>query len=144
MKLIDANVLINASRHDAVDHAKYRAWMDELLALEEPFALTDLVVCGVLRILTNPKIYKVPHTPGQALDIVDDLRERNECVWLPPGPRHWPIFRQMVYRQNIRGNLINDAWLAALALEHDCELISADSDFGKFPGLRWRHPLAGM
>ena len=141
MKLLDVNVLLNASRSEAPDHQRYRAWMDDLLRRKEPFALTDLVICGFVRIITHAGIYKNPHTLAQAVAIVDDLLLRGSCTWLRTGPRHWQIFQQLCQEANAKGNLMTDAWLAAMAVEHQGVVISADRDFARFPSVHWQHPL---
>jgi uncharacterized protein len=141
MLLIDANVLIYAARIDAVDHARYRAWIDQVFLSEQPFALTELTAAAFVRIITNPRAFPIPHTLKEALAVLEDVQSRPACGWLLRGPRHWAIFRDLCLASSAKENLINDAWLAALAIENDCEIISNDRDFAKFPGLRWRHPF---
>ena len=142
MKLIDANVLIYASHSEAVDHGRYFGWLKNLYQSSEAFAQSELIAAAFLRITTNPTIWHGPFSIDEALLAYDDIRARDQCRWLTPGEKHWSIFSKLCRVALVHSKLVNDAWLAALALEHDCELISADSDFGKFPGLRWRHPLA--
>ena len=141
MLLIDANVLLNAYREDAVDHAAYYAWLNGVFRSHGSFALPDIVAAAFVRIVTNPRIFAHPEPVDRALANIEDLQSRSECVWLRAGERHWAIFAGLCRAADARGNLITDAWLAALAIEYDCELISADRDFVKFPGLRWRHPF---
>jgi predicted nucleic acid-binding protein len=73
---------------------------------------------------------------------IADLRSRQNCVILAPGVRHWEIFERLCRETGAKGNLIPDAYLAALAIESGSEWITADRDFSRFPVLRWRHPLA--
>jgi uncharacterized protein len=141
MLLIDANVLINAYREGAPDHPAYYAWLDGLLRTNTPFAIADITAAAFVRILTNPRIFQPPEPIDNALSNIDDIRSRSECVYLQPGDRHWAIFSNLCRTANASGNLITDAWLAAMAIENDCELISVDRDFAKFPGLRWRRPF---
>ena len=141
MLLIDANVLINAYREDAPDHPAYYAWLDGIFRTHASFALADITAAAFVRVLTNPHIYHTPEPIDSVLSNIDDIRSRPECVYLQPGDRHWAIFSHLCRTVNASANLITDAWLAALAIENNCELISIDRDFAKFPGLRWRRPL---
>lgn len=140
MQLPDVNVLIYAHRQDAPEHARYAAWFAELVEAPEPFALAEPVLASFLRIVTNPKIFR-PATPMEtALQFCQGLIDWPRAVLLAPGPAHWHLFAQLC--SGIQGALVADAYLAALAIEHGCELITTDSDFARFPGLRWRHPLS--
>ena len=98
------------------------------------------MLAGTLRVLTHSRVF-VPPTPlHQALEFVDALRDTPNAVLVSPGPRHWTLFRDLVNQAYATGNLVSDAWHAALAIEHGCEWISDDADFARFPGLRWRRP----
>jgi uncharacterized protein len=142
MLLIDANVWIRASHKEAIDHDLYYRWLTNVYSTASPYAVTDLVAAAFLRITTNPKAFRIPFKMQQAILAWDDITSRSICAWIHPGKKHWSHFCKLCDAAAVYANLANDAWLAALALEHDCELISTDSDFKKFPGLRWRHPLA--
>jgi uncharacterized protein len=142
MKLIDANVLIYASHSEAADHGRYFDWLKNLYQSGEAWAQCELIAAAFLRITTNPTIWDAPFSIDEALLAYDDIRSRSQCRWLTPAADHWSVFSKLCKVTLAHSNLVNDAWLAALALEHDCELISTDGDFGKFPGLHWRHPLA--
>lgn len=141
MQLIDANVLIYAVRDDAVDHPRYFQWLAELYSSGDAFALTDLTAAAFLRITTNPKAMVNPFTMDEAIAALDDVRSRATCRWLYPMDQHWTLFQRLCRAANVNANLVNDAWLAALAIESGCELISTDRDFARFPGLRWKRPL---
>jgi toxin-antitoxin system PIN domain toxin len=141
MILTDVNVLVYAFRDAAPGHAAYRDWLREQIGRHEAFALSELVLSGILRILTHPRIFS-PVTPfSAALEFCEALRAQPNAVLVGPGPRHWEIFTHLCSRANAKGNLVPDAYLAALAVEHGCELVTTDRDFARFPGLRWRHPL---
>ncbi len=144
MPAIDISLLIYASRDDVQEHARYRPWFDALLASGETIHLPDVVAAGFVRIATNAKIYKVPYTAAEALAVIDDLRSRRNCRWLTPGDAHWTIFSGLCRMARASGPRISDTWLAAMAIERNIELFSADSDFAHFPGLRWRHPLKAL
>ncbi len=141
MQLADANVLINAFRAEAPEHERYRAWLGELLAGDRRYAMSPLVLSAVVRILTDHRIYDRPETLGTALAYADFLQAQPLCIVVQPGPTHWQIFSRLCAAAEVRGGMVSDAYLAALAIEHGCEWITADKRFARFPGLRWRHPL---
>lgn len=142
MILPDVNVLVHAFRVDAPRHSDYNGWLRRSLSDREPIGLSELVLSGVLRVLTHRRVF-VPPTPHEAaLAFVEFLRGHGNTVMVQPGPRHWEIFVSLCRASGAAGNLVPDAYLAALAIEHGCEWITSDLDFARFPGLRWRHPLA--
>lgn len=139
MQLPDINVLIYAHRHDAPEHRRYASWLQDLVEAPEPFAVAEIVLAGFLRIVTNSKIFR-PITPMKtALAFCRGLVEWPRAVLVAPSRTHWDLF--MTLCDGVEGPLVSDAYVAALAIEHGCELITTDSDFARFPGLRWRHPL---
>ena len=141
MILPDVNVLVYAFREDSPGHPRYRAWLQARVASHEAFGVSDLVLSGVLRVLTHPAVFK-PATPlDLALEFVGALRGQPKAVLIAPGPRHWQIFEHLCRSARAKGNLVPDAYHAALAIEHGCEWITTDRDFTRFPDLRWRHPL---
>jgi toxin-antitoxin system PIN domain toxin len=142
MLLPDVNVLIYAHRADARDHSAYAGWLGRLVAGPEPFGLSELVVVGFLRIVTNPCAFRDP-TPGDvALAFIDELCARPGCRLVRPGPRHIEIFRELFRATKAKGAFVADLQHAAVAMEHGCQWVTADADFARIPGLRWRHPLA--
>lgn len=143
MILPDVNVLLYAHRIDAPDHAAYAAWLTRLVTSPEPFALSELVLAGFLRVATNPRAFRDPSTLDQALGFVEQLVQRPQCRLLRPGPRHFELFVALCRQADATGGLVADAYHAALAREHGCEWATSDGDFARFAGLRWRHPLAG-
>jgi toxin-antitoxin system PIN domain toxin len=143
MLLPDVNVLVYAHRRDVRDHSRYRDWLESVVNGREAFGLSDSVLSGCLRVLTHPRVFAKPSTLDEALAFSEALRSAPNCVRVEPGERHWEIFRALCREANARGNLIPDAWFAALAIESGSEWITTDGDFARFPGLRWRHPLRG-
>ncbi|MCP3957526.1 MAG: type II toxin-antitoxin system VapC family toxin [bacterium] len=142
MLLPDVNVLIYAHREDAPEHDRYADWLEDLVGGREPFALSELVLSAFLRLVTNRRIFE-PATPMDvALDFCQRLTRWPSAVIVRPSERHWQIFVDLIRGADIRGAMVTDAYLAALAIEHGCEFVSTDSDFARFEGLRWRHPLA--
>jgi uncharacterized protein len=141
MQLADVNVLINAFRREAPEHERYRAWVEQLIGGDRRYAVSPLVLSAVVRILTDRRIYDRPETLETALGYADFLQNQPLCVAIHPGPRHWQIFSRLCADGDIRGGMVSDAYLAALAIEHGCEWVTGDKHFARFPGLRWRHPL---
>ena len=143
MILTDVNVLVYAHREDSVRHNEYRAWLDGVLAADSPYGVSEIVLGGVLRIVTHPRIFDPPTPTQQAIAFCEDVRSSANAVVMHPGARHWSIFTRLCREPGVRGNLVPDAYLAALALETGCEWITTDGDYRRFPGLRVRHPLDG-
>jgi uncharacterized protein len=141
MILLDVNVLVYAHRQDAERHPDYRNWLERQLTKSPGLAVSELVLSGCLRVLTHPKIFKEPSPLSVALDFIEDFRIREEVHVLAPDKKHWGIFTTLCHQVEAKGNVIPDAYHAALAIEHNCEWITTDRGFARFPGLRWRHPL---
>jgi hypothetical protein len=139
--LIDVNVLVYAHRAELPQHAAMRRWLDNCFASDQPFGVSDLVLSGFTRVVTLPKIFRTPTPLQDALDAVARLRAQPNCVRVTPGERHWEIFVRLCQHVGAKGNMVPDAFLAALAIESGSEWITTDRDFSRFPGLRWRHPL---
>ena len=137
MRLVDVNVLVYAHRLDAVRHQDYADWLRDLLAGQEPYGVSDLVLSGFLRIVT-----KQPTPMETGLAFAQLLRTQPNCEPVEPGRRHWDIFTRLCRTAGVKGNLVPDAYLAALAIESGSEWITTDRDYSRFPGLRWRHPLS--
>jgi uncharacterized protein len=140
MQLPDVNVLVYAHREDAPEHARYAAWLKALVAADEPFALAEAVLATFIRIVTNRKIFDPPTPTATAMAFCQALVEWPRAVLVMPTRRHWDLFVNLSVE--VEGPLVGEAYLAALAIEHGCELITTDGDFARFKGLRWRHPLS--
>jgi toxin-antitoxin system PIN domain toxin len=140
MKLLDVNILVAAHREDAPPHTTIRPWLEA--HLEKPgIALSDLVLSGFIRVVTHPKIFKIPTPLAQALDFVADLRARPTVTIVRPGAGHWEIFLELCRSADARGNFVPDAYHAALAIEYGLEWITLDQGFARYPGLSWSAPL---
>ncbi len=138
MVLLDVNVIVTAMREDAPRHPQVRDYVESLRRAPEPFGLSDLVLSGALRVLTHPRVFVPPTPVARARAFIDALRASSNAVILAPGARHWAIFSELLAESGATGNLVADAWHAALVIEHGCEWISDDADFARFPRLRWR------
>lgn len=140
MLLLDVNVLVTAMREDAPRHAEVKAFVESLRQSSEAFGVSDLVLSGVLRVLTHPRVFSPPTPAKAARAFVASVRSTPNVIIVAPGERHWGLFIDLVEKSGAIGNLVADAWHAALAIEHGCEWITSDTDFSRFPGLRWRKP----
>ena len=141
MLLLDVNVCVYAIRADSPDHAAYRSWLTDALNGDEPVGISELALSGVVRVITNHRIFREPSTTQQALDACGELRSGPVAVPLQPGKRHWKIFDSLCRQTNAKGNTVPDAYHAALAIENGATWITTDRGFARFPGLRLRHPL---
>jgi len=142
MVLVDVNLLIHAVNADSPDHARARTWLLELLNSQEPVALPWAVLIGFVRITTHPRILPNPLALTEALRQVEHWLALPNVVVLQPTRAHLRHFEGLCRAASATGNLITDAHLAALAIEQGVRLASCDTDFNRFPGLRWFNPLA--
>lgn len=142
MKILDLNVLLYAVNRDSPRHADARAWLESTLSGEESVGLPWVVILGFLRIATSPHILPRPIPIEQAIRVVDSWLAQPPVAPLSPGDEHWRVLADLLADAGSAGNLTTDAHLAALAIEHGAELCSTDSDFARFPHLRWVNPLA--
>ena len=141
MILPDVNVLVYAHREECDRHEEYRKWLEAAMRGGAAYGVSDLVLSGCLRILTHPRVFDPPTPAPIAAAFVRQVREHPHAVVISSGPRHWGIFLDLCQKTGARGNLVADAFLAALAIESGSEWITTDGDYARFPGLRWRHPL---
>ncbi len=142
MILLDVNVLIYAHRQDTQLHEKYRRWLEGVVNGNKLFGVSDIVLSAVIRITTHPQIFKNPSSPKEVLVFVEQIRACSQCMIVNPGQKHWDIFVSLIQSFKLTGNAIPDAFLAALAIEWDYELITTDHGFSRFPALKWRPPLS--
>jgi uncharacterized protein len=140
LKLLDVNVVLAAHRDDHPDFKLARDWLDRTLAAKAPFTVVDLVAGAFLRIATNRRIFSIPTPVDEAFAYLKALREQPAHVMLAPGPQHLVLLERLCGSAEASGDLIPDAQLAAIALEHACELVSFDRDFARFSELKWTRP----
>ncbi|HUF38583.1 MAG TPA: type II toxin-antitoxin system VapC family toxin [Anaerolineales bacterium] len=141
MVLPDVNVLVHAHREDAPGHLIFRGWLEGVINGPQAYGYSDLVVSGFLRIVTHPRIFSRPTDLKSASAFTEIIRSQPNAVPISPGPRHWEIFSDLCRKAGAKGNLVPDAFLAALAIESGSEWITTDRDYSRFAGLKWRHPL---
>jgi len=139
--LIDANLLLYACNEAAPEHAVARKWLDEAITSGETVRFAWSTLNTFLRIATHRSIFPRPMNPEEAIRIVDELLRRPSVGVLDPADRYWSIFAPLAVRSQARGDLVPDAHLAALAIEHGATLCTTDKDFARFDGLRVINPL---
>lgn len=141
MVLFDINVLLYAHRPEFTPHPEFKRWLEEFVSSDQSFSVPTLVRSGFIRIATNRRIFSNPTSLETAIRFVESLLENSNHIEISPGKYHWKLFLDLCLEVKAKGDLVSDAYLAALALECGGEWITADRDYARFPGLRWRHPL---
>jgi uncharacterized protein len=141
MILVDANILLYAEDSLSAYHDAARSWWDEQLSGVTPVALCWPVLLAFVRIATNPRLHPRPLSIAESCECVQSWFGQPCVRLIQPTDNHWAILQRSLFSAKATGNLVSDAHLAALAIEHNCFLCSTDTDFAKFPGLKWRNPL---
>jgi hypothetical protein len=141
MKLVDVNLLLYAVNGDSAQHTAAKAWLERVLSEDEPVALPWVVLLAFLRVSTSGRVFARPLSAEQALETVDGWLSLPSVRVLHAGAEHWRIFKSLLAETGTGGNLTTDAHLASMAIEHGCELCSTDTDFLRFPRLKWSNPL---
>jgi hypothetical protein len=140
--VVDANVLIYAVNSDSPHHERARAWLDGALAGDEGVGFAWAVVLAFLRLATSRSVFDRPLSVGEAVAVVRTWLGSRGAVMVEPGPRHLDSMAALLVAAGSAGNLVSDAHLAALAIEDDAILVTFDTDFARFAGLRWQQPPA--
>jgi len=140
MRLVDANVLLYAVNRAAPNHERSRAWLDGALAGDEAVGFAWVALLAFLRLATHPSVFARPLDAGQAVDVVRSWLAQPSAVVVEPGPRHAEVLGGLLAEAGAAGNLVNDAHLAALAIEHAALISTFDAEFGRFRGVRWARP----
>ena len=141
MILVDANLLVYAHVTSFAQHEKARAWLDDRINAAAPVGLPWPSLLAFVRIISNPRIFDRPVTVSAAWDQVESWLAA-KSVWVPlPTERHQRVLGPLLANTESRPNLVPDAHLAALAIEHGLQLYSTDGDFARFHGLEWENPL---
>ena len=141
MKIVDLNVVIYSHNEASPHHERLMPWWQSALNGDESIGLAWTVILGFLRITTNPKIFPNPLTAEDASVLIDSWLAAPSVAIVTEKADHWTMVRSLISQSGAAGNLTTDAHLAALALTHGATLVSCDSDFARFEGLRWENPL---
>jgi uncharacterized protein len=140
VKIVDANVLVYSVDSMSADHIVARAWLASALAADEPVGFAWNALLAFIRLTTLRGWVSTPLEVEQAAEIAEAWLASAAAVVVHPTERHLGIVSGLLGGIGVGGNLVNDAHLAALAIEHGGEIVSFDHDFGRFPGVRWRRP----
>ncbi len=140
MRIVDLNVLLYATDTESFQHDTAKAWLDDAMRGAGTIGLPTAVTTGYLRITTNPRIMQRPLGAAAAVQIVEGWLARANVTVLAPTERHYAVLLELLEATGVGGNLVSDAHLGALAIEHGAELWSFDNDFERFPGVVWRRP----
>lgn len=140
MVLPDVNVLVAAYRTDHTLHEPSREWLLEQVDGPAGFAISDRILEVFIRVVTHPRVFAEPDSFEDAVVFAEAIASRENCLRIEPGPRQWGLFVDLARSTGATGNLIADAWLAALAIESGSEWITWDEGFARYPGLRWSLP----
>lgn len=140
MKLVDANVLLNAVNLAADQHALARRWLDGAISASEPVGFAWVTVLAFLRVATHPSVFSRPLPVPEATAVLRGWLAQAPTLIVAPTSRHLDLMTGLLAETGTGGNLVNDAHLAALALEHNATIVSFDRDFGRFKGVRLEVP----
>lgn len=138
----DVNLLLYAHLTAFPEHAAARRWWEAAIADEREVGFASPVIYGFIRIGTNRRIFTTPMSVSDAIERVEQWLELPTARLLNPGPKHFEIAFRLLRAVGVAANLTTDVQIAALALENQAEVLSNDTDFGRFPGLRWSNPIA--
>ena len=141
----DVNVLVGAFHRDATGHEEHARWLREMVAGPVEIGLVDLVMVGFVRLVTHRRIFEDPAPTGAAMAFVDGLRRAPRARSLQSTAGVHERFRQLVAVDvQVRGNLVPDAWIAAVALAHGAEVATRDRGFARFEGLTLVDPTQSV
>jgi uncharacterized protein len=138
--LLDVNVVLAAHRADHPHHAPVRGWFDEMLTGDERFAVPTLVWGSFLRLATNRRIFEVPTPRPDAFAFIDATCDQPLHLTVGPGARHLALLRSLCDEADASGDLIADAVIAAVAMEHGCQVVTLDRDFARFSSVDHMRP----
>jgi toxin-antitoxin system PIN domain toxin len=139
--LCDVSVLIYAFRSDSDNHPLFKSWLESVINGPSAYGIAPQVLASVVRICTHPRIFKIPSSLTDVFQFCSALLQQPNATVIVPGDRHWEIFETICQKSESKGNIAQDAWFAALAIEFGCEWITTDRDYSRFDGLTWRAPF---
>lgn len=137
----DLNLLVYAYNEDAPLHPAAKVWWERSLSRTEPVGLAWVVLLGFVRLMSSRRVLLEPMLAAEAVSLCKTWVVQPNTRILLPGPMHLDLLSDLVAASSVSANLVTDAHLAVLAIEHQAELHSNDSDFSRFSGLRWRNPV---
>lgn len=140
MKIVDLNILVYATDRLSARHAAAKTWLDRAMASTETIGIPTAVTLGYVRLTTSPRVMQAPLDVSTATAVVNGWLRRSNVTSPAPTARHFDVLAELLAPLGTAGNLVADAHLAALAIEHGAELCSFDHDFGRFSGLVWVTP----
>jgi hypothetical protein len=140
MILPDVNILIHAINEDSPKNEKIRKWWDSVLSEPTPVFFPWAVLLGFVRISTNPRLFGNPLSIREASTYVRSWLNQPQVTIINPKNGHWDLVEELLHKAGTAGNLTTDAHLAALAIQWDCVIYSTDTDFARFPGVKWKLP----
>lgn len=143
MKIVDANVLVYAVDETAGNHKAAKQWIESALDGDDGVGFPWVVLLAFVRLTTNGRIFANPLTPEQATNTVATWLAQPAAFVVEPTERHLEVLARLLHAAGSGGNLVTDAHIAALAHEHGAEVVSFDSDFKRFAGIRWTSPMSG-
>jgi toxin-antitoxin system PIN domain toxin len=143
VKLLDSSTLLHAYDPDFRRYPQSRAWLEKTFSDSEMIGFAWVAILAFLRISTNPRAFRRPFSVEEASRIVSEWLDRPNTIVLEPGQRHWEILSEILSTARARGDLVMDAHLASLAIEHGAVVCTDDRDFARFPGLKTLDPLEG-
>jgi uncharacterized protein len=141
--LVDANILLYAVDEDSPFHLRAREWLEAALNGPRRIAIPWASFVAFIRIATHPRAMLQPLAPSEAWELVEGWLDA-PATWVPvPGRGHREILGRLIRDLDLRANLVADAALAALCIEHGLQIVSADSDFARFTEITWINPTRG-
>ena len=141
MYLFDVNILIYAHREDSPHHSLIIKFIEKGVEDNKSFGFSNLALSGFLKVVTHPKVFNPPSEIERAISFIDSIIKHTNGVEIVPGPGHWKIFTDLCRKSGVKGNLVPDAYYAAIAIEHGCTWVTTDRDFTRFDDLKWLNPL---
>lgn len=142
MTLVDANLLLYAYDPRSAHHEPSRVWLEATLSGTEAVRFAWMTIWAFLRISTSSRVFETPFSIAEAQAIVNTWMAQPAVDVLEPSERHWDVLQRLLLDGQVKGPLVMDAVMAAIAIEHGATLCTTDRDFARFPGLKWRNPIA--
>jgi toxin-antitoxin system PIN domain toxin len=140
VKIVDVNVLIYATDTETKHHDTAKPWLDAAMSGAETIGLPTAVTLAYVRLTTNPKVFRSPMSVQQSIGAAETWVQRSNVVVPAPTERHYRLVEELLNATGTGGNLVTDAHLGALAIEHGASVVSYDRDFARFPRVVWEHP----